>query len=229
MRAPTSAVRRAAPGGCGMTAAVEEWPAVMSKGEYGAYRRERFGRGSGPYISKLIGKGRLTAPALRPDGKVDREAADAQIAAASDPARVDQLPLGKMGGRQAGSLYQQVRTSREYYQALEAQTRYQRQAGQLVASADIAGATETLVSRCRDSLLRIPRRLASKVAAESDPFKVESIIREEVSEALSNLARGLAEMAERAQAEHDADRDGAEPFAYLFADERRSPVPEQKP
>lgn len=212
-----------------MTEAAQEWPAVMSKGEYGAYRKERFGRGSGPYISKLIGKGRLTAPALRPDGKVDREAADAQIAAGSDPARAGDLPLGKVAARHAGSPYQQVRTAREYYQALEARVRYQRQVGALVASADIAGATETIVRRCRDSLLQIPRRVAEKVAAESDPFEVEKIIGEAVKGALSSLALALADMAERAQAERDPEQDGAEPFAHLFADERRSPAPEQEP
>src|SRR3546814_6722536 len=66
---------------------------------------------SGPYISKLIGKGRLTAPAIRPDGKVDREAADEQIAAASDPARAGQLHLGKMAGRHAGSPRSEEHTS----------------------------------------------------------------------------------------------------------------------
>lgn len=74
-----------------------KWPDVMSKAAYGRYRKARFDVGTPAAVTGWIKNGKITAPALRIDGKINRELADTQLAARRDPARVaavvaDELP-----------------------------------------------------------------------------------------------------------------------------------------
>lgn len=64
------------------------WPAVMSKAEYGRYRRTVSGRGSPAAVTLWIGQGKIAGAALTQDGKINRALADSQLAAATNPAAI---------------------------------------------------------------------------------------------------------------------------------------------
>lgn len=59
----------------------------MGKAEYGRYRREVFSAGSPPLITKYIAQGKIAAPALQLDGRIDRALADVQLAVVLDRSR----------------------------------------------------------------------------------------------------------------------------------------------
>jgi phage terminase Nu1 subunit (DNA packaging protein) len=92
-------------------------------------------------------------------------------------------------GAKARAAFNQARADRE-------QLRLAKDAGMLVLAADVDKAA-TLASRAmRDAMLSIPERVSSLLAAESDAARVHAILANEIRQALTALADGLARQAE---------------------------------
>ena len=98
------------------------------------------------------------------------------------------------GGRAFGAnQYTKARAVREHYQARLAKLEYEERIGKLVSKDEVQVAAFNKFRQFRDRLMNIPERLASVVAAETDPAQVHSIITGEIRRALNDFADGSSD------------------------------------
>jgi hypothetical protein len=147
----------------GQAAAAAAGPLILSKKGYAEHR------GCSPaYISKLIRLGKLTAPALRPDGTVDALLADAQLAGQADPARwpetSPELPLAAPGS----PTFAAAKARRESAQADLAEIELAKKRGELVDRESVHDAGFDLGALLRDRLATRRGELAAQLAACND-------------------------------------------------------------
>ncbi|WP_043309550.1 hypothetical protein [Pseudomonas sp. ML96] len=180
---------------------------LMSKAEYADHRGC-----SRPYVSKLVGEGRLV---LTPEGKVDVEASDALLAASADPSkagvverhhqdRVDKgvyahidpaappsQPLVPAGAGVATPDYQKARARREHALALLAEDEHRKSRGELVSQALVDAAAFTAARTLRDLLMGIPPKIAGELVTLTDPWEIERRITQAIRRALEDADRQL--------------------------------------
>lgn len=178
-------------------------PRILSKKDYAAWRGC-----SASYVSKLIREGKLAAPALRPDGKVDRGAADAMILALRDPNRLrdedaDPIAAEEAEAGEAGDAESLVELRKAV--AREQHRKIQREndaaEGQLLERAAVEREQETAAREARDAMLRIPGQVADRLATMTDPAEIRAFLATTIAAALE--AAATAE--EAAAATDDAD------------------------
>lgn len=180
---------------------------LMSKAEY-ADRRGW----SRPYVSKLVGQGRLVITA---DGKVDAEASDELLAASADPSkagvaqrhhqdRVEKgvyahiapsaapspalVPPGPAGTTPD---YQKARARREHALALLAEDEHRKSRGELVEQALVDSAAFTAARTLRDLMLGIPPKVAGELVTLTDPWEIERRLVQAIRRALEDADRQL--------------------------------------
>ena len=89
-----------------------------------------------------------------------------------------------------GPSYAQSRSIKEAFAAKLAQIDYEKKAGNLCRTEDVARAAKDMARLTRDYLLNIPGKLAPLLAAESDINEIHKIVEDEIHNALTNLSTG---------------------------------------
>lgn len=181
----------------------EELPAVMSKAEYGRYRRAQFGAGSPPAVTKWIRESKITAPALRPDGRIDRAAADGQLAARLDASRMALRPIDVPEASDeddedpaptlpARNTYSEAQIALARARQRKVELDIAEREGVLVEKAEVEQAQFDTARRLRDRLLSIPQRLGPKlVAGVDDERTAAALVRDAIMEVLNEAADDL--------------------------------------
>ena len=149
---------------------------------------------------KAITEGRITREA---DGKIDPDKADAQWKTNSDPSQVaaqnaekkpknvKDTPKGETQdlSTSEGPTYIQSRAIRELYVARLRKLEYEEKAGRLVSLDKVTVRWFNLSRQLRDQLLSIPNRIDAVAAAETDRFKVNQIITDEINRVLKEFSK----------------------------------------
>jgi hypothetical protein len=84
------------------------------------------------------------------------------------------------------------RAKREEFQAKRAELDYHERVGTLVHAADVREQQFTIFREMRDNILAISTRIAPRLAAETDPLRIQVMLDDEHRKALNELARALA-------------------------------------
>jgi hypothetical protein len=167
---------------------------VMSKSAYAKYRGC-----SRVTISRYIASGKLGAPALREDGKIDVAEADKMLAArvapiqqASSRARFTRKAAETVSraGLQGGMTVADAQSLLLQYRAAIKKLEYEERIGKLVNADKVRETAFDAARQTRDALLNIPDRVSALMAAESSEVKVRELLTKEIREALSELAGG---------------------------------------
>ena len=136
-------------------------------------------------VQKAIRQGRVHPNS---DGKIDVEQADREWARNSSPVNAPIEPARAVEAATGGPTYAQSRAVRELYLARLARIEFEERSAKLVSRDEITVAAFTKARTVRDSLLNIPDRVASLLAAETNPVKVHNILSEEIRKALIELS-----------------------------------------
>jgi hypothetical protein len=165
----------------------------MSQAEYGRHRGK-----TRQYIGQLLKAGVL----VMRGGKVDVEASDAvlddqpvddPVASPTMQASVNQPPPRPTADGQ-GASFGQARTIEMVFRAKLRRLEFETKQGKLIDADQYRNAAANAIRTFRDALLGIPDRLATTLAAESDPKKVHLALRTELTrelEAASDAVRSL--------------------------------------
>lgn len=170
-----------------MARAVKPASGVVSKSRYAEHRGC-----SAAYVSKLIREGRLAAPALMADGKVNVALADQMLGTA---AAVD-LPIVAAMPSAATS-----RAEREAAQARIARMKADEMEGARLPRDRVELRTFDLVRRLRDELLAWPDAIAPRLVTMTEAEAIAATLRIDLEEKLTRLAGALQD----AIATHDDD------------------------
>jgi len=139
-------------------------------------------------VQKAIASGRIST---QPDGRIDSEIADREWQE-NTRLRTSGISTGKLetnnGSVQGGSQYAQARAEREHYAALLAKLKYEERAGRLVRRDQVEDAAFKTFRDFRDGMLNLPDRLASILAAETDPAEIHQILSVEIRTSLNDFA-----------------------------------------
>lgn len=159
---------------------------LITKSEYA--RR----RGVAPSaVTRAIAEGRITPIVVDGREMIEPIAADAQWAAnsrrrtGSSPA----VPV-RSGSVAPGATYEAARRVREEAEAQLAVLRLQEQRGELIRVDAVRHAVARRLSTLRERFLGIPDRVATGLAATTDPVAVHQILEDEIRGALSLVADG---------------------------------------
>lgn len=135
------------------------------------------------YVRNLINRQVLT---LRPDGKLNLEAAEAALASIEQPAKArSQRPAGS---DQLSRALLTSRVKREIETAKRLERRNKIEAGEFLPIEDVKEAAFKRARITRDALLNIPDRIAPLLAVEQNPQLVHKLLSDEIRLALENLA-----------------------------------------
>jgi hypothetical protein len=150
--------------------------ATMGIREYARHRGVSHGA-----VRKAIASGRIV-PEL--DGGIDPEKADVMWDSRTNPGQVE-LDGGEGG---SGVGYHKARAYREAYKAKLAKLEYEIKTGKLLDKNEVDVCFFNRARELRDRIQQIPRRVAARLAAETDPRTVEEILDSEIREALVDLS-----------------------------------------
>ena len=181
---------------------------LMGRNEYARHR------GCAPNaVKKAEDDGRIAAAVKRgADGAfigIDARLADELWARNTDPMEAakngkvsvpeGQLPLAEPNVDEAPARggddqhgYLASRASREHYQAERARLDLLERLGQVVSHETVRDETFSIFRRLRDSLFLVGPRISQKLAAETDPLRIEQAINDEHRTLLNELSRALA-------------------------------------
>jgi len=150
---------------------------------------------------KAISKGRITR---EPDGKIDPAKADLEWEQNSDPGQVEAQSAPKPetppkfrtkienapeAPSSEGPTYIQSRAIRELYVARLRKMEYEEKANRLVPLDKVTVRWFNLARQLRDQLLSVPDRIDAILAAESDRFKVNQLLTEEITRVLEEFSK----------------------------------------
>lgn len=166
---------------------------MVSKGwvsQAEAARREGV---SQPYVAKLIKQKRLATNAKK---QVRIAELRALRATDLDPSRGNHKPKGEPPAGAEIELppsrgFTAARTHREEQLAHLAEIEVRTKLGELVEWSKIEALNASTAVMIRESLLAVPDRLASVLAAETDEKLIRSMIDNEIRAALAHLAAGM--------------------------------------
>jgi hypothetical protein len=128
-------------------------------------------------VVKAVQAGRIEK---EPDGTIDPEKADAMWESRTRT-DVDPKPTG-------GPDYHQARAVKETYAAKLAKLEYEIKTGRLLNKDEVDVCFFNRARELRDRIQMIPRRIAARLAAETDPRTVEDVLDTEIREALVDLS-----------------------------------------
>lgn len=86
-----------------------------------------------------------------------------------------------------GAVFARARAKKEKFKAELERLNYLKRAGELVEVEKVKSETFNLTRKTRDALLNVPSRIASELAAESDPVQIHNILTEAIVRALEEL------------------------------------------
>ena len=158
---------------------------------------------SAAYVSKLKRQGRLV---LTPNGKVNVEATDRLIENTRDPARGGDRRPGADGQGEAAhapadagpaavrpvgghETYKEAARRERIAKARLAELELAEAAGQLVRRDQVEQMVFGLARQAMDALMSLDERLAGRLAAETDEFRVAELIRTEARKIADQLAQ----------------------------------------
>ena len=161
---------------------------------------------------KRVGLSRQRLQSLRKTGQLPQDVftkkgrttllvvdkADAALRSNLDPAKITAVipDAEKIQTIQAAGLdpdpdYARSRALNEHYKAALKKLEYDAKAGDLVPRSEVEKEAFECARTCRDAMLNIPNRLSAVLAAETDPHRVETILRDEIQNALTALAESI--------------------------------------
>lgn len=169
-------------------------------------------------VQKAIADGRVSAGAVRRDetGRltgIDQEIADRDWASNTDPVEAlknhkwpaglldtaerqmpESLPAKDEPPASAADSkgYLDARTREKEFQAKQAELNYLERVGELVSAADVRGEQIEIYRELRDKLEQLPARVSQKLAAETDPQRIEHALSTEIRITLNELSRTFA-------------------------------------
>jgi hypothetical protein len=144
-----------------------------------AYARHR---GVAPSaVVKAVQAGRIEK---EPDGTIDPAKADAMW---ESKTRKDVKPHLEPT-RPGGPDYHQARAVKETYAAKLAKLEYEIKTGKLLSKDEVDVCFFNRARELRDRIQMIPRRVAARLAAETDPRTVEDVLDTEIRDALVDLS-----------------------------------------
>ncbi len=133
------------------------------------------------------------------DGRVDVAASEQRLNASLDPVRGGDRSAAKK--QPAATVKEDGRFMSARVEELVAKAAWQRlklekEAGRLVEKESTRQAAFTLARTAQETLIAIPDRLSSILAAESNAAKVHAVLSEEIRRVCNELASGAKEMFE---------------------------------
>ena len=170
--------------------ATETPPRLMTKAEYAKHRGV-----SKPYISKLAKNGILVMRGSKVDvGATDTVLDDKPVDDIDAPPPMQQ-PVGTAppprpadGIGQGGATFGQARTIEMVFRAKLRRLEFETKQGKLIEAEVYRKTAANAFRAFRDSMLGIPDRVSTVVAAESDPKKVHLALKTEISRELEAAA-----------------------------------------
>jgi hypothetical protein len=134
------------------------------------------------YVRKLIREGRLPLS----NGKIDPEAADAQLA----ETKVGEQQIDKLGTDvPEGATYVQARTAYETYRAKKERLLYGQMVRNLVALEEARKAWAEACSNIRGRFLQMSGKLAQRLYGVETQAEIKAIVDAEVHETLTELSQ----------------------------------------
>ncbi len=130
-------------------------------------------------VRKAIAAGRIVP---EPNGGIDPEKADLMWAARTESRQVE------LDGDEGGLGYRKARAYKEAYKAKLAKLEYEIKTGKLLDKNEVDVACFNWARGTRDRIQLISRRVAHRLAAETDARSVEEILDTEIREALVKLS-----------------------------------------
>jgi hypothetical protein len=194
-----------------------EWsmPGWMGLREYARHRGDTLSA-----VQKAIATGRVTADAVRRDNEgrcigIDQERADVQWALLTDPVEAlrngklragamdesAQMPLADAPAAEKGDNaaaladtkgYLDARTREMEFRAKRSELDYLERVGTLVSADDARGVQIQIYREHRDRLEQLPARVSQRLAAETDPQRIEHALVTEIRTTLSELSAQIA-------------------------------------
>lgn len=160
----------------------------MKRGEYARHRGV-----TAPAVSRYAREGRLV---FSEDGLIDVAATDAVLDQTLRQVHGDDHRQSRAEGARE---FMEAKTARERAMAAKATLEAELLAGRLVLSEEVAREAFTAARQAQEALLAIPDRLASLLAAESDPAKVHQQLGDELRRVVEAIAASTSDDAEDAQ------------------------------
>jgi hypothetical protein len=163
---------------------------LMTKAEYAKHRGV-----SRPYISKLAKNGILVMRGGKIDVAAtdtvldDRPVDDVNVPPASGTAAAAR-PVAEPSG-QSGASFGQARTIEMVFRAKLRRLEFETKQGKLIEAEVYRKAAADAFRNFRDGMLGIPDRLATVIAAESDPKKVHLTLKTEIARQLEAAASAV--------------------------------------
>ncbi|MDQ1079704.1 hypothetical protein [Pseudoroseomonas cervicalis] len=184
-----------------MAGEVQRAIGVVSSKDYAAHRGV-----SAAYISKLKRLGKLAAPAVLPDGRINVALADQML---GDVQQLLEMAASEVAPRAlSGPSYQAERALREAALREQEQIALAREKQQIRHAKEVDRDTFEAFRLTRDELLALPPRLAEDLAAESAPRAITHMLNKALVAVLADLSRRLgadaAEPEERKEDERGA-------------------------
>lgn len=134
------------------------------------------------------------------DSRISR--ADVEVQAPKElpvlPEGVDPASLGDGLMPPDGIDLNAARTIREWWAALAERADYERKAGRLIEREEVKREAFAVFRATRDAFLALPERVAEDAAAETDPQRVYSRLKSEVTRILDDLLVGVRKIGEAA-------------------------------
>lgn len=130
------------------------------------------------------------------DGVAARHESERQAKAA--PASLPEPPAGvddSAQSQQANRLFKVSRAKKEHWAQQMAQLEFERKAGLVLYSAEVAAQANALATAVRVALEQMIDAVAPAVAATSDERRVRDLLADEIQNTLEALSRGLSGMA----------------------------------
>lgn len=187
----------------------EEWwralPELLTKGQYGAYRKARFGRGGASAVSNWISRGQLGFEGERPSlveaggtVMVDWVAADRELEETTHPSYVNragpELPGTEAPAPSAQSRYNEERAHGQRLLNMQREDDMRLRRGELVEAADVYTDGYTFARRLRGELLAIGEELAPELVEMIDELAIRDLVTRRLEAFLARFDEGLRKL-----------------------------------
>lgn len=126
------------------------------------------------------------------DGLVDVAASQARLQEQLDPARGG-VRTGAKKPAAGSRAYMVAKTAEMEARAARQQLELRERAGELVEKDTVHRRGFTLARQAQEAMIAIPDRLASLIAAETDPAKVHELLSNELRQVANDLAKAVEE------------------------------------
>lgn len=177
-----------------MSAAGKPAVGVVRKGEYAAHRGC-----SAAYVSKLIKLGKLAAPALLADGRINVILADQMLGAPGGAEAESLVPVAVPGDPDA-PVYSVERARREKAQAALAELQLQERQGRLLHADAVRGAAVAVFQRATARIADGFADLAIELAQMTDPGRIADRLSDHLRRNMAEINKEFLEDAARRSA-----------------------------